>query len=594
MARATNGEVRRYFRDMFQAGTVAGLGDGELLERLGGECGPFAELAFSTLVERHGPMVLRVCRRVLTDPHDAEDAFQAVFLVLAHRVGSIRSRESLASWLHGVALRVASASRAARERRRVHERAAGERVAIPIPDPSADDELGRALHEEIARLPQRLRATVVLCCFEGHTYEEAARQLSCPVGTVKSRLATAREKLRLRLTRRGLAPSTRMFTALFGTRTATAQVPRALALPAVRSASWMATGRLAPAGVVPAAVAALMEGALKTMILTKVRMTATVLLVAGIGVGTVGMGVLARQSPGQTDQAGIEIEAKRSALTPAKVGEGGGKGQKRRRSFARELISRKLDEPISLELRGQALQDALESLHTSTGLHFMFDRRAMNAEKITPRTQVTLTVSRIRLRTALRLLLEPLGLTYTIEDDFVRITTRTGLPSATTARTYYVGDLVLPSGREDGDRAEESRSSVDISPLIELITSTVPPGTWKGFYESGEPRPAGRDGDDRMVGSITPFYLSISLIIRHTDEVHDQIWERLRQLRRLRRLTTPPSAAEDVERQQLAALPPMAPGSGTGIESRLAEVERKLDRILKVQNRSPRDDARDP
>ena len=196
MACSPNGEVHRYVRALFDVGTVAGLSDGQLLEHCAGRGGELAELAFSALVERHGPMVLRVCQRMLADSHDAEDAFQAVFLVLVRRAESIRSRDSVASWLHGVALAVASAARAARDRRTAHERRAAERTAVADDERSALDELGRALQEEIGRMPERYRAAVVLCYLEGRTYDEVARLLGCPVGTVKSRLATAREAAR--------------------------------------------------------------------------------------------------------------------------------------------------------------------------------------------------------------------------------------------------------------------------------------------------------------------------------------------------------------------------------------------------------------
>ena len=170
---------------------------------LGGEA---AEMAFSALVERHGPMVLRVCRSILRDEHDAQDAFQATFLVLVDRAGSVRDRSSVGSWLHGVALRVAACARGSVVRRRVHERRAADLTADGFHPRGVEPDLAPALHEELARLPERYRVPIVLCYMEGLACEEAAQRMRLPVGTVKSRLARGRDRLRDRLIRRGLAP----------------------------------------------------------------------------------------------------------------------------------------------------------------------------------------------------------------------------------------------------------------------------------------------------------------------------------------------------------------------------------------------------
>ena len=166
--------------------------------------GEAAELAFAALVERHGPMVLRVCRAVLADPHDTQDAFQATFLVLVKKARGLWVRDSLGPWLHQVAYRTASCARLAAARRHRHERcAAALRKEARV---EVHDDLARVLHEEIERLPERFRAPLVLCDLEGRSHEQAARHLGWPVGTVKSRQARGRERLRDRLRRRGLAP----------------------------------------------------------------------------------------------------------------------------------------------------------------------------------------------------------------------------------------------------------------------------------------------------------------------------------------------------------------------------------------------------
>ena len=165
--------------------------------------GEAAEAAFATLVERHGPMVLRVCRGVLGDAHDLNDAFQATFLVLVRRAGVLWVRESLGPWLHGVALRIATKAKAAAARRRMHERQAAE-VAAMRSDDQADD-LGSTLHEEVDRLPRKYRAPFVLCYLKGLTHERAATALGWPVGTCTAGWP-GQATLRSRLVRRGVAP----------------------------------------------------------------------------------------------------------------------------------------------------------------------------------------------------------------------------------------------------------------------------------------------------------------------------------------------------------------------------------------------------
>ncbi|WP_422929080.1 RNA polymerase sigma factor [Singulisphaera sp. PoT] len=186
---------------LFESGTVVGLGDHELVARFAArndEHDQAAEAAFAALVTRHGPMVFSVCRATLGDRHEAEDAFQATFLVLAGRAGSIRSRRSVGPWLHGVALRVASRARANASRRRLHERRRTEMAANEGVGAGAgiDGDVARAIHEEVGRLPERFRKAVVLCYLEGRTHEMAAEELGCPVGTIRSRLAAARERLK--------------------------------------------------------------------------------------------------------------------------------------------------------------------------------------------------------------------------------------------------------------------------------------------------------------------------------------------------------------------------------------------------------------
>src|SRR5262245_46321081 len=204
--------------------TPAAEADHQLLDRY---AGGRDESAFSALLVRHGPMVLGVCRRLLGNEQDAEDAFQATFLVLAQSAGCIRKRDSVAAWLHGVAQRIARKTQRARARRQQRERRAARREARPGLE-VATRELEAVLDEELAGLPGHYRAALLLCYFEGQTVEEAARQLSCPRGTVASRLAQGRTLLRTRLARRGVDLSAGALAALLLAGTAPAAVPAAL------------------------------------------------------------------------------------------------------------------------------------------------------------------------------------------------------------------------------------------------------------------------------------------------------------------------------------------------------------------------------
>ncbi len=253
MGKSGDGAAVGPLRTLFVAGALGGLTDGELLELFRSRAAA-AESAFAALVERHGPMVLGVCRGVLRDAHDAEDAFQATFLVLARRASAIRRADSVSSWLFGVARRVAVRARERRLRLRRAE------AAIPPPPAAVDPPAGPMpeLYEELDRLPERFRAVLVLCDLEDWTYERAAGALRCPLGTVQSRLARGRERLRQRLVRRGLAPT------VVGTGEAFASVPAPLREAAVRVAAGGGV-----AGVVPAGVARLVEEVIATMIRTK-------------------------------------------------------------------------------------------------------------------------------------------------------------------------------------------------------------------------------------------------------------------------------------------------------------------------------------
>jgi RND family efflux transporter MFP subunit len=250
---------------LYRSGPVGARTDGELIEAFLAR-GDAAEVAFAALVERHGPMVLRTCRGELRDGHRAEDAFQATFLILACKARSIRKAASIAGWLYEVARRVARRARLDDKKRAERERrgAAMTRESIPG-DPVPE------VQEEVERLPEKYRSAVVLCDLEGLSREEAAIRLGIPASTVRSRLARARQRLRGRFVRRGLAPGA---LALARASDAPAAVPAPLVDVTIRAATRIAAGRAAGAS---GPVAALVKGVLQAMFLTKLKTAALAL-----------------------------------------------------------------------------------------------------------------------------------------------------------------------------------------------------------------------------------------------------------------------------------------------------------------------------
>jgi RNA polymerase sigma factor (sigma-70 family) len=259
------------------------------------------EAAFELLIRRHGPMVLAVCRRILAHAHDAEDAFQATFFALARKARSIRRPNALAGWLYQVACRSAL---------RLRSRTARETDVLPSELPASNGDptaaamwrdVRRVLDEEIDHLPARYRLPFVLCYLEGKTNEEAAYHLGCPTGTVMSRLAWARDRLRSRLTRRGLTLSAAVLAGLLTQSTAPAAVPGTLISTTVGVALFSA-GKLA-AGAASTQVAVLTQGVLKSMFLSKLKMVAAVIVcLAGLGTGVGAAGyrlVASEQAPGE-------------------------------------------------------------------------------------------------------------------------------------------------------------------------------------------------------------------------------------------------------------------------------------------------------
>jgi RNA polymerase sigma factor (sigma-70 family) len=260
--------------------------DEELLRRFLTSGDAAAEAAFRALVVRHGPMVLGVCRQILQQHQDAEDAFQATFLVLARKGSTVRDPRVLGRWLYEVAYRIAVRSKAQSVRRRAHERQ-GQEMSAPPPDHEvAWNELKPVLHDEVNRLPEKYRTPVVLCYLEGKTNEEVARLLDWPVGTVKGRLSRARDLLRSRLSRRGLALSAALLLVRLMEGTSDAEeVPEHLVERTVRSGMLVASGRAAGAAAISGEVARMMAHARLAWVPGRLASAVALLLLASALLG---------------------------------------------------------------------------------------------------------------------------------------------------------------------------------------------------------------------------------------------------------------------------------------------------------------------
>jgi RNA polymerase sigma factor (sigma-70 family) len=278
MANAQINLVLRHLRGFRETQVLTQVPDALLLER-------FAiwheEAAFGALLRRHGPMVLSVSRRVLRSPQDAEDVFQGTFLLLVRKAASIRKRESVGSWLHGVAHRLALKAREKGFRRRVHEKRAADMRDTQPNSNVAWHEIQAALDGALQALPERYRTALVLCYLEGKSHAEVAQKLDCPLPTIRARILRGRKLLRDRLTSHGFTLSTAGIASLLLASAAPAAAPVVLVKATFKAALAIATGQAA-AAVCSAQVAGLVEEGLRTMCSGKVKVALAIMLVTGI------------------------------------------------------------------------------------------------------------------------------------------------------------------------------------------------------------------------------------------------------------------------------------------------------------------------
>lgn len=305
----------RKLRTLVVAQCPSQLSDDELVRQFLGERD---ETSFATLVRRHGPMVLGVCRNVLHHQQDAEDVFQATFLLLARKADTIRKQQSLSSWLHGVAYRLALKTRTQNTRRHDRETSAARSHPAVLGDDLTVRELRVILHEELNRLPEKYRTPLLLCYWEGKTRDEAAERLGMTGDALKKRLERARSLLGSRLTQRGLVPTVALFTWLISENGARAAVSHVLIHNTAQAAVAFAAGQGATVGVTTAAVT-LAQGAIRTMFLTKCVTTMSIFL-AVIGIGAalsfVGYQAFAGRQPDAERLVVLQAQAVPKAAAP--------------------------------------------------------------------------------------------------------------------------------------------------------------------------------------------------------------------------------------------------------------------------------------
>jgi RNA polymerase sigma factor (sigma-70 family) len=280
----------------------AGKTDGELLDSF---ILHKDEAAIAALVRRHGPMVWGVCCRMLRNDHDAEDAFQAAFLVLVQKAATLPNRETVGNWLYGVAHQTALRMRALAAKRNVRERQLVVMPEIASPEKSAWDDLQPALDQELARLPDKYRALIVLCDLEEKTRKDVARQLSIPEGTVASRLATAREMLAKRMSRHGITVSSVLLGSILSPHASSANVPVEAISSTIKAATLVAAGQ-GVAGAASATVATLTIGVTKAMLMSKIKTVMVIILIVGLTFSGAGLGLRLFGGPPAAEQANVD------------------------------------------------------------------------------------------------------------------------------------------------------------------------------------------------------------------------------------------------------------------------------------------------
>lgn len=459
MAHVAWNSILRHLHRLGAAAETGDVSDASLLRRFAAGSD---ESAFAALVDRHGPMVWGVCRRRLSLVADAEDAFQATFLVLVRKAATILRPETLGPWLHGVAYRVSARLRATSLRRGTEPLRTEPAVTEPTSDADRR-ELRSLLDEEVNRLPERYRVPFVLCHLDGLTNEEAARRLGCPKGTVLSRLSRARERLRKQLTRRGVGLSGAALAASLAEPAGRATVPAALAAATARSGMAFAAG--SAQSLANSATIVLTEGVLSSMFFEKIKLAAAVVLALAL-IGS-GGGFFARRGEARILSADGPKKAAATELPAApkppekkeKDSAPGQRGQELRDTLSRLVRYDGIDDPK------QTLEETLDQLATRHNVQFEVNEAAFRAEGKDDVLKTAIAVPspippmHATLANVLRRILSRIAganATYVIRKDLIEVTTGQALGL----------ELHLLDGVPPGNESVETLAERASQPLV--------------------------------------------------------------------------------------------------------------------------------
>jgi RNA polymerase sigma factor (sigma-70 family) len=450
-------------------------------------------------------MVLGVCQRILRDSQDAEDAFQAAFLVLIRKAASIQPRNLVGNWLYGVAYRTALEARGILARRRAKERQV---AAMPEPSTSPlknEPDACTVLDDELNRLPDKYRTPVVLCELEGRSRKHVAEILRIPEGTLSSRLATARRMLASRLTRRGYGMSATALTALLAQQASATILPSPLIAATIEAAGLFVAGTSAAA--ISTNVILVTEGVLKAMFLTKVKTVTAVFLIMAVLGG--GIGLL-----GPGGQAGPPDDAKtnqKKPTDPKKVN-----APAKMDMVQNKDVETKLRAVMSINYQNETLDGILENLRTGSHLNIVVDEPAITAAQLNLSGLINLRLEGVTLKTALKHLLHNSYLGYRVEDSVIIISPQQAERSMV-RRVYPVADLV------GSDKGPEN--------LIRIIRKTVA----SPRYWAYRPADDGAQADDGSLnyegGTIEYFAEGRSLVINQSAAIQEDIENLLMDLR---------------------------------------------------------------
>jgi RNA polymerase sigma factor (sigma-70 family) len=486
--------------------------DGQLLLRFRRECDA---AALEQLIRRHGRVVLLACRRQLRESHDVEDCFQAVWLILARKAGSIRRPELLASWLYGVARRTAIQTRHSASRRRAREAQAARPEAVP---PDSRAELWEVLDRELARLPHIYRTAVLLCDVEGCDYKQAARQLGWPEGTLAGRLARGRRLLARRLAQQGIALTAAALTQALAA-PADASLSAALAVLTADAAAVFAGAPGSLTDLVSSRSMQLAQEVLRIMHFTKLRIAAILVAIAmAAGIGGSLIPYLGGSGPALEARAGDGPGAAEPAAQP-------GKGNPPAPAPERPVRPEdKLAAVVSVDFKDVPLREAVEYLRKRTGLNVVVEWKALQEAGVEKDDPVTLQLDKAPLRTVLRHLQRRYELGYYFDGGVLVLTTGGAADEKMIRRVYPVADLVAADPKGEN--------------LIEVIVKITGSNGWQQTIPVGPAGGAGGlgglGGFGGVIGgpgAVVYFAEGRSLVVVQSTRGHEEVAELLEELR---------------------------------------------------------------